>query len=150
VNLAPGEHTVVIRRRIAATREELFDAWTNADGMRDWMCPGNIRSVEVRMEPRVGGSLLVIMRDPDKTYEHKGQFTIVDRPSRLAFTWIADATDMQPTLVTVEFVRATELETDLILTHERFPRQEVSDQYRRGWSQIAARLEAYLQAQRRM
>jgi uncharacterized protein YndB with AHSA1/START domain len=150
VNLAPGEHTVVIRRRIAATPEELFDAWTNADGMRDWMCPGNIRSVEVRMEPRMGGSLLVIMRDPDKTYEHKGQFTIVDRPSRLAFTWIADATDMQPTLVTVEFVRVTDLETDLILTHERFPRQEVSDQYRGGWSQIAARLDAYLQAQRRM
>ena len=150
MNLAPGEHTLVVRRRIAATPEELFDAWTDADGMRDWMCPGNIRSVEVRMEPRVGGSLLVIMRDPDKTYEHKGQFTIVDRPSKLAFTWIAAVTDMQPTLVTVEFVRTTERETELILTHERFPRKEVSDQYRDGWSQIVERLDAYLQAQRQM
>jgi uncharacterized protein YndB with AHSA1/START domain len=139
---------VVIRRRLHATPEELFDAWMDAEGMREWMCPGNILSVEVRMEPRVGGSLLVIMRDADKTYEHKGQFTVVERPSRLAFTWIAAATDMQPTLVTVEFLRINEVESELVLTHEKFPRKEPGDQYRSGWSQIMARLEAYLQTRR--
>src|SRR5215472_3780816 len=61
-----AENKVVIRRRIAATPEELFDAWTDADGMREWMCPGNIQSVEVRMEPRVGGALLIIMHDGDR------------------------------------------------------------------------------------
>lgn len=146
----PDDHSLVIRRRIAATPEELFDAWTDADGMRDWMCPGNIRSVEVRMEPRVGGSLLVIMHDADKTYEHKGQFTIVERPSKLAFTWIAASTDMQPTLVTVEILPIGETESELVLTHERFPRKEPADQYRGGWSQIVARLDTYLQTRRRM
>jgi uncharacterized protein YndB with AHSA1/START domain len=150
VTLGPGDHSLVLRRRIAATPEELFDAWTDADGMRDWMCPGNISSVEVRMEPRVGGSLLVIMHDADKTYEHSGQFTIVERPSKLAFTWIAAATDMQPTLVTVEFLPVGETESELVLTHERFPRQEPADQYRGGWDQIVARLDRYLQARRRL
>ena len=145
-----AENKVVIRRRIAATPEELFDAWTDADGMRDWMCPGNIQSVEVRMEPRVGGALLVIMNDGSKTYEHRGEFSIVDRPVKLAFTWIAAATDMQLTLVTTEFGRAAEIETDLVLTHERFPRKEASDQYRGGWGQIVTRLDAYLQSRRRM
>ena len=145
-----AENKVVIRRRIAATPEELFDAWTDADGMREWMCPGNIQSVEVRMEPRVGGALLVIMNDGSKTYEHRGEFSIVDRPVKLAFTWIAAATDMQPTLVTIEFGRAAEFETDLVLTHERFPRKEASDQYRGGWGQIVTRLDAYLQSRRRM
>ena len=150
MNLGPNDVSLVIRRRIAATPEELFDAWTDADGMRDWMCPGNIRSVEVRMEPRVGGSLLVIMHDADKTYEHKGEFTIVERPSKLAFTWIAAATDMQPTLVTVEFLPISEIESELVLTHERFPRKESADHYRGGWSQIVARLDSYLQTRRRM
>jgi len=150
VTLGPDDHSLVVRRRIAATPEELFDAWTDADGMRDWMCPGNIRSVEVWMEPRVGGPLLVIMRDADKTYEHKGQFTIVERPSKLAFTWIAAATDMQPTLVTVEFLPMGETESELILTHERFPRKEPADRYRGGWGQIVAGLDRYLRARRRL
>ena len=150
MTLGPDDHSLVIRRRIAATPEELFDAWTDADGMRDWMCPGNIRSVEVRIEPRVGGSLLVIMHDAHKTYEHKGQFVIVERPSKLVFTWIAASTDMQPTLVTVEFLPISETESELVLTHERFPRKEPADQYRGGWSQIVARLDTYLRTRRRM
>jgi len=150
MTLGSGGHMLVIRRRIAATPEELFDAWTDGEGMREWMCPGNILSVEVRLEPRVGGSLLVIMRDPDKTYEHKGQFTILDRPSKLAFTWIAAATDMQPTLVTLEFLRISETESELVLTHEHFPRKDASDQYRGGWGQIVDRLDVYLQNRHRM
>ena len=150
MTLGPDDHSLVIRRRIAATPEELFDAWTDANGMRDWMCPGNIRSVEVRIEPRVGGALLIIMHDANKTYEHKGEFTIVERPSKLAFTWIAAATDMRPTLVTVEFLPISGIESELVLTHERFPRKEPADQYRGGWSQIVARLDSYLQTRRRM
>lgn len=150
MTLGPHDHSLVIRRRIAATPEELFDAWIDADGMRDWMCPGNIRSVEVRLEPHVGGSLLVIMRDADRSYEHTGQFTIVERPSKLAFTWIAPSTDMRPTLVTVEFLRMSDTESELVLTHERFPRKEPADQYRGGWSQIVARLDTHLQTRRRM
>jgi uncharacterized protein YndB with AHSA1/START domain len=137
---------VVIRRRIAATREELFDEWTDPEGMRSWMCPENIVSVDVRLELRVGGSLLIIMRDANRAYEHHGEFVIIEQPSKLAFTWIAAATDMQPTLVTVEFFAVSESETDLVLTHERFPRREVLDQYRGGWGQIVDRLEAHLQA----
>jgi uncharacterized protein YndB with AHSA1/START domain len=140
----PGGHSLVIRRRIAATPEELFDAWTDPGGMRDWMCPGNIVSAEVRMDPRVGGPLLVIMRDAEKTHEHRGEFLIVQRPVKLSFTWIAASTDQQPSVVTVEFLAISERETELVLTHERFPRQESSDQYRGGWSQILARLDAYL------
>ena len=142
-------NTVVIRRRIAATREELFDAWTDPEGMRTWMCPGNIVSVDVRMDPRVGESLRIIMRDPNGVYEHRGEFTIIDRPAKLAFTWIAEATDLRPTLVTVEFFVVSESSSDLVLTHEKFPRKEVSDHYRGGWGQIVGRLEEYLQSKRR-
>jgi uncharacterized protein YndB with AHSA1/START domain len=139
-----GANGVMIRRRLHATREELFDAWTDAEGMRAWMCPGSILSVEVRMEPRVGGALLIVMRDANKTYEHRGEFIIVDRPAKLSFTWIAAATDQQPTLVTVEFLPINDSETELVLTHERFPDREASEQYRGGWGQIVGRLDVYL------
>jgi uncharacterized protein YndB with AHSA1/START domain len=142
----PDPNRLVIRRRLRASPEELFDAWTDAEGMRAWMCPGQILSVEVQMEARVGGALLVIMRDANKAYEHRGEFLIVERPVRLSFTWIAVATDQQPTVVTVEFLPINESDTELVLTHERFPREEVSEQYRGGWGQILDRLDRYLRS----
>ena len=132
---------IVIRRQIQATRQELFDAWTDPEGMREWMCPGNIASAEVQMDLRVGGQLVIVMRGPTESFEHRGEFTIIDRPSRLAFTWIEKSTDFQPTLVTVEFFEVTATESELVLTHLEIPRKEVSDQYQGGWNQIVGRLE---------
>jgi uncharacterized protein YndB with AHSA1/START domain len=132
---------IVIRRQIQATRQELFDAWTDPEGMREWMCPGNIASAEVQMDLRVGGQLVIVMRGRTELFEHRGEFTIIDRPSRLAFTWIAKSTDFQPTLVTVEFFEVTATESELVLTHLEIPRKEVSDQYQGGWNQIVGRLE---------
>jgi len=133
-------HRLVVRKRFSVPREELFSAWTDAETMALWMCPGDIVSAEVRMDLRVGGSLLIVMRDSAGTYEHHGRFTIIDPPSKLAFTWIAAATDMQETLVTVEFFALSETESELVLTHDRFPRPDVRDRYRGGWDSILHRL----------
>jgi len=137
---------LVVRKRSAATREELFDAWTNPVGMRVWMCPGPIISADVEMDVRLGGEFRILMRDASATYEHRGTFTVINRPALLAFTWIANATDMHATLVTVEFVERGETDTELVLTHERWPRREVRDQYRGGWTDIIEKLAAFLQA----
>jgi len=139
------DNTLIIRRRIRATREELFAQWTDPESMRLWMCPGNIVSSEVHMDLRVGGSLLIIMRDLDKSYEHQGEFTVIEAPAKLAFTWIAAATELRPTLVTVEFNVINESETELVLTHEKLPGRHVTDQYRGGWGKIVALLDQHLQ-----
>ena len=139
-----NENKITIRKRIAGTREELFDAWTDPEGMKEWMCPGDIISADVQIDACVGGQLLIVMRGPTESYEHRGEFTIVERPSKLAFTWTAKATDWETTLVTIEFFEISEGETELVLTHERFPNKEVVDQYRGGWSQVVDRLEQHL------
>jgi len=143
----PGE-AIVIRRRIPASRDAVFHAWTDGDGMKAWMCPGDIVSADVQLDPRVGGALRILMHGPNGSYEHWGEFTTVERPSRLVFTWCAKATDFLPTLVTVEFFEAADDQCDLLLTHERFPRPESRDQYRGGWAQIVAGLENFLRDRR--
>ena len=139
---------IVIRRRIAATRDEVFDAWTDATGMQSWMCPGDIISADIQLDPRVGGSLRVVMRSASGAFEHWGEFTTIDRPSKLAFTWCAKATDFVPTLVTVEFFEAPNGHCDLVLKHERFPRPDAREQYRGGWGQIVTHLESFLVGRR--
>ena len=134
---------LVIRRRLPATQEQLFAEWTDPKGMREWMCPEDVVSSDIRMDPRVGGSLLILMRGPDTVHEHRGEFKVVDPPNKLVFTWIAKATADRPTLVTVEFRAVGDNETELVLTHELFPTTGTRDQYRGGWSLILDHLEAY-------
>lgn len=145
---ARGKEALVIRRRLHATVEELFGEWTDPANMGAWMCPGDIVSTRVHMDLRVGGTLRIVMRDSERTFEHRGEFTLIEPPTKLAFTWIADATDQQTTLVTVEFIAISENETELVLTHRAFPRPEVRDRYRGGWAGILERLDRHLQAGR--
>jgi uncharacterized protein YndB with AHSA1/START domain len=135
---------LVIRKRIEATREELFDAWTDPESMQEWMCPGDIESAEVEMEARVGGKLLIVMKGPTESHEHRGEVTIVERPSKLAFSWTGKGTDWRLTLVTVEFFEVSENETELVLTHENFPSKEVRDRHQGGWSKIVTLLEQHI------
>jgi uncharacterized protein YndB with AHSA1/START domain len=139
---------VVVRRRILATPDELFDAWTNPESMRQWMCPGDVISSEVRLDPRVGGRLYILMRNASQSFEHNGEFKIVERPSRLVFSWIGKHLDERITLVTVEFVPISSTETELVLTHQYIPKREGLDAYQKGWTRIAELLERHLQTQK--
>ena len=141
----PAPDRISIRRRIAATREELFDAWTDPGSLGEWMCPGEIRSAEVvQLEARPGGRLLILLHGAGQTFRHSGEFRVVERPSRLVMTWISEATRGMETLVTVEFIEVAPDVTDLLLTHEGIPDVPVVEQYRGGWGQILDRMEARL------
>lgn len=32
--------SITVRKIFAASPEEVFDAWLDPEGMREWMCPG--------------------------------------------------------------------------------------------------------------
>ena len=65
-------------------------------------------------------------------------------PSLLSFTWISAATDLRPTIVTVE-LHERDGGTELVLTHRRLPAEGV-DAHRRGWTDIVRLLETALAA----
>ena len=134
---------LVIRRILPAGREQVFAAWTDPESMRDWMCPGDISTAEARLDPRVGGSYRIVMRDRAGAYEHTGEYLVVEPPAKLVFTWIAESTGNRPSLVTVELF-PHEDGCELVLTHEKLPEGEVLARYRGGWGQITDRLIAQL------
>ena len=141
-------HTVVVRKLLPASREEVFDAWLDSDGMQRWMCPGTATSSEVTMEPRVGGRFRILMKAPEATYDHTGEFRVLDRPSKLQFTWRSPKTDDQETLVTVE-LHERGSKCELVLTHERIPREEAAREHEQGWGGIVDKLGNYLVQDRR-
>lgn len=142
-NIPDGKHRVVVRRRMPAPREIVYESWLNPEGIREWMCPGDVVSSEASLDVRVGGSFRIIMRAPDRVYEHVGTYRIVDPPAKLAFTWSGLENPAEITLVTVEFLDHGD-ESELVITHEQFTKADVAQRYEMGWGTIAKKFAGYL------
>jgi uncharacterized protein YndB with AHSA1/START domain len=132
---------VVVRRTIAASPEELFDAWLDAEALGTWMRPTGIRHTSAKTEPRVGGSYEIIMQGEEKTYPHHGVYQVIDRPRRLVFTWLSHATEGATSLVTVDFLPVGE-RTEVVVTHEQLP-DGARESHTNGWTGGLERLAEY-------
>ncbi|WCM22094.1 SRPBCC domain-containing protein [Paraburkholderia bryophila] len=133
--------TVRVRRLLPASCDEVFDAWLDPDGMREWMLPGTVKHCEVMLEPRVGGRFHIFMSSARAEYVHTGEYRVLERPSKLVFTWVSSRMDQQETLVTVElFARGEQCE--IVLTHERVPVDHAGKGLAVGWNQMLVKLGA--------
>ena len=141
------EDKLVVRRVMPASRENVFAAWTDPKSMGKWMRPRKAFTAEVESDARVGGKYRIVMKGPERDYDHEGEFKVVEPPSKLVFTWTSEGTDRQTTLVTVELFESGKDQCELVLTHERFPRPDNVPAHSKGWAEIADNLAEYLQTQ---
>ncbi len=125
--------TIVVKRTIPATVDELFDAWLDPESLAQWMHPGTTARSTASVDARVGGAFEVLMHYPGKPLRHHGVYRQIERNQKLVFTWISDATHHTETLVTVEFNVAS-AGTEIVLTHERMPDREAGDAHVQGWA----------------
>lgn len=132
-----------LRRLLPAPPEEVFDAWTDPEQVRQWLCPGTGTVPEASIDARPGGRFRIIMRSEGRDYVHTGEYRELVRPRRLVFTWISEETAGRESLVTVE-LRRRGGRTEMTLTHEALPDDASRDRHRGGWSSILDRLEGRL------
>ena len=128
-----------IRRRLAASCEEVFDAWLDAEAMQEWMRPGPVTRCQVMLDPRVGGTFRILMDAHDTQIVNTGEFLVLQRPATLQFTWVSSRWEYQETLITVELYPHG-ADCELVLTHERFPADNSAEQLMTGWTQMLERL----------
>ena len=58
---AKAEYSLEVRKRIPASREEVFDAWLNPKSVEQWMHGGPTMSCRTKIDPRIGGSFKIDM-----------------------------------------------------------------------------------------
>src|SRR5262245_13346057 len=128
----------VIRKRVAAPRERVFRALTDAEHLRHWFFPGSAAAPvpQVEVDLRVGGRYCITKYAPDGAIEARvgGTYHEVQPPVKLVFSWVweAPAPDLSETLITVEFHEVDGV-TEIVVTHERLPALTEQERHTIGW-----------------
>jgi len=123
---------LVVRRRIRATPERLFAAWTEPSQLRQWWGPRGVDCIDATIDLRVGGRYSVANRFPDgRVVWISGEFEVIEPPHRLEYTWRMESQTTSER-VTVRFERDGDA-TEVIVTHERIPDERTSEMHERGW-----------------
>jgi uncharacterized protein YndB with AHSA1/START domain len=132
-----------MKRTFDAPAERVFDAWTSEEVMRRWFHgqPG-WETPEAMVDLRVGGAVRVVMRDPgeDVRYGGGGEYTVIEPPHRLAFTWTWDDEPEWTTMIEIEFQEA-DGRTTVHFTHSGLWDEEAVRSHESGWTTCFDNLE---------
>jgi uncharacterized protein YndB with AHSA1/START domain len=125
---------VRIERTFDAPAEDVFDAWTSPDVIERWFIPGrDWKKPSAEVDLRVGGTIRVVMRDPSGApVEAGGEYTEIDRPRRLAFTWTVDDDLSNQQLIEIEFTERDGA-TTVLFVNSNISQEERRDQQYEGW-----------------
>lgn len=131
---------VIERRELAATPDQVWLALTTADGLRGWFWPERFQKV-VEADARDGGRYRIA--SPVAGIAVSGQYSAVQSPTSLGFSWQWDGEDREST-VRIELAKS-EAGTELTLTHTGLDDDQLG-QHAQGWSDCLDRLPEWLAA----
>ncbi len=135
--------TLVVRRKISAAPERLFDAWTRPEELQKWWGPRGVICVAAQVDLRVGGLYRIANQFPDgKVIWITGEFEIIERPSRLAYTWKLESQAGPVERVMVTF-KGSGTNTEVVVRHERIAEVLVRERHEQGWRACLSGLAAY-------
>jgi uncharacterized protein YndB with AHSA1/START domain len=135
--------TLVVRRKIPASPEFAFQAWTQPARLKEWWGPAGVKCVDAEIELRVGGVYRIANQFPDgKIVWITGEYQQIEFPRKLVYTWRVEPSSGTPERVTVEFEPHGD-QTQITVTHERIPNVSVRDRHEAGWNGCLDGIAAY-------
>lgn len=152
--LEPADRVLIIERVFDAPRELVWDAFTDAKHLRNWMGPKEFPASHFEADVRPGGTWRGTLRaaNGDQTLGQFGTFRDVVRPHWLSYTfqWEKTGPDDETfeTLITVTFEELGD--KTLMNFHQAvFNTKANCDGHGRGWNSGFDRLADYLKEMRR-
>jgi uncharacterized protein YndB with AHSA1/START domain len=140
--------TIVTEIDIAAPPERVFQAWIDPQQRLAWWGDdATYRTTKLESDLRVGGKWRTEGTSADgKSFAVWGEYTHVDPPRVLGFTWNHDfgQRGLPATNVLIELT-ATSSGTHLALTHSGFANASERDDHNKGWQRVLGWLRSYLQ-----
>lgn len=147
----PGPTTNELRtsRRLPATPEAVFDAYTDAEKQKVWFSileeePG---IVDIQVDLRVGGTQVAVWGpSPDALFRETQTFLEIDRPHRLVTESVGSSPDGQTMTTRITVTFEPDGDGTVMSVHQTgFPVPEVRDFFgAEVWSGAFDRIEAFL------
>ena len=134
---------VRLARKLAASPEQVFDAWTDPEMIRQWLIPGEMVMAAIEVDLKVGGRFDFVMQG-EEPHPHAGVYKVIERPTKLVFTWSSSATQGRDTLVTIEIKPLGE-GSEMTLTHEGFADEAMAGLHNGGWNACLAKLVPFVE-----
>ena len=132
VTTGPG---LTLKRRIAASPEKIYAAWTEPENLIRWFGPAMVKQETVRadIDARIGGRYRIRFEDDRGEYhEVGGTYRELVPPSRLVFSWAWHSTPERESQVTV-LLKPDGAGTLLTLHHEQLFDAAARDAHQHGW-----------------
>jgi uncharacterized protein YndB with AHSA1/START domain len=126
---------VRIERTFEATAEDVFDAWTSPEVIGRWFRPAKgWREAEAEVDLRVGGRVEVVMRTPEgDPVRAGGEYTLIDRPNKLAFTWTFEDDPSNEQMIEIEFTEQDGA-TTVVFVNSHISEARRRDAQDEGWN----------------
>jgi uncharacterized protein YndB with AHSA1/START domain len=127
--------TVRVTRRFAAPPERVFDAWFDpAIARHFFFATPTGEMIRVAIDARVGGAFAMVERRNGEEFEHVGEYIVLDRPRRLAFTFAVPKFSSEATRVAID-IAALPQGCTLTLAHDGVL-ADFAERTERGWTMI--------------
>ena len=141
-----GDTALMIRRTFDADIQTLWKALTDPKAWLHWFGANVATPQRTGADLRVGGAWYIEMTGNESGDPHsvRGEFTEIDAPNRVSFTWAWYSKPEAVSQVTYALKDLGGGRTSLTLTHERFASVELRDGHGRGWNGSMDNLAAYL------
>jgi uncharacterized protein YndB with AHSA1/START domain len=124
----PETIVLTVTRTIAATPAEGFDVWLDSRSPGSpWF--GVARAI---VQPVVDGLFYHVVHFEGHDWAHYGRFVALERPRRIAHTWVSEATRGLESLVELHFEAQGE-QTLVTLRHSNVPDDEMGRRHEQGW-----------------
>lgn len=139
---------LVIKKEVDAKPEDVFAAWCKPELLMQWSFPFQNWTSTTKNDFKIGGEYTHIVTALDGTiHTHNGKYLDIIKNQKIIFTWnvidMQDTLNTHETLITVEFHNKNG-KTEISLSHENFPNQELRTRYYESWQGCLNNLEKFL------
>lgn len=146
----PSDTELVATRTFDASREVVFNAWTNPEHVPNWMLgPGDWTMPVCEIDLREGGEWHFVWRGPDgEDMEMRGEYVEVDPPKRLVNTedWGEDWPETVNEVVFTDEDGVTKTVSTVTYPSKETREKAIETGMLEGWAQSYDRLDTYLRS----